>query len=134
MNRSAQAAKAGPHALKRVLPPPYVTDRRVLEREVQIDTYRARGPGGQHRNVTESAVRLRHLPSGVCVVAADFRSQYRNRELAFQRLIRRLERLNRPPKPRMATKRTRKSIERRLVAKKHRQSTKKSRGRVKNTE
>ncbi len=95
-----------------------------------VDTFRARGPGGQHRNVTESAVRLRHLPSGVSVVAADSRSQHRNRETAFARLIDRLERLNRVPKPRVATRVTRRAHEQRLAEKKRRRAVKGRRGRI----
>ena len=71
-------------------PPPYSTDRDVLAREVEMDVFRASGPGGQHVNRTESALRLTHPPSGVVVVAQDSPSQHRNREIAFDRLIERL--------------------------------------------
>lgn len=104
--------------------PPYNTDRAVLEREVVVDTFRAGGPGGQHRNVTESAVRLLHIPSGVQVVAAESRSQHRNREMAFTRLIARLRRLNRVPRPRVPTRRSKAAIQRRLAEKRRRQKTK----------
>ncbi len=100
--------------------PPYTLERRRLEREVRVDVYRARGPGGQHVNRTESAVRLTHLPSGVVVTAADTRSQSRNREIAFNRLINRLRKLNAAPKPRRPTRRTREAEERRLAEKKRR--------------
>ncbi|WP_447979148.1 peptide chain release factor-like protein [Candidatus Nitrospira bockiana] len=110
--------------------PPYSLDRTVLEREVMIEVFRAGGPGGQHRNVTDSAVRLRHLPSGVQVVAADSRSQHRNRETAFERLIERLRRLNRIRKPRVPTRATPGSRERRLEGKHRRQAIKRRRGRV----
>lgn len=107
--------------------PPYSLDRAVLEREVVIQTFRAGGPGGQHRNVTDSAVRLVHLPSGVRVVAADTRSQHRNRDTAFARLIARLRLLNRVPRPRVPTRASRQAVERRLAEKKHRQSVKRRR-------
>ena len=51
-----------------------------------VDTYRASGPGGQKRNKTSSAVRLRHLPSGLIVIAEESRSQHENRARAFRRL------------------------------------------------
>ena len=73
-------------------PPPYAVDRETLEREVVVDVFRASGPGGQHVNRTESALRLTHLPSGVVVMSQDSPSQFRNRETAFARLIERLER------------------------------------------
>ena len=78
--------------------PPYDLARAALARQVRLDTFRASGPGGQNLHKTESAVRLTHLPSGVVVLASDTRSQTRNREIAFERLAERLQRLNRRPK------------------------------------
>jgi len=74
--------------------PPYRTDRETLRREVHVETFRARGAGGQHVNRTESAVRLVHPPSGVVVQAQESRSQIRNREVALERLQSTLRRLN----------------------------------------
>lgn len=51
-----------------------------------VDTYRARGPGGQKRNKTSSAVRLRHRPTGLLVIAEESRSQHENRLRALRRL------------------------------------------------
>src|SRR6266480_8034822 len=51
-----------------------------------VDTYRASGPGGQKRNKTSSAVRLRHPPSGLLVIAEESRSQYENKARALRRL------------------------------------------------
>jgi peptide chain release factor len=59
-------------------------------RDVKWETMRASGPGGQHVNRTESAVRLTHLPTGIQVVAAEERSQHRNRKLALARLAAKL--------------------------------------------
>lgn len=84
--------------------PPYSLERRILGKQVRVDTYRSRGAGGQHVNRTESAVRLTHIPSGVVVVASDTRSQARNRDIAYERLIEKLRRINRVPKRRVPTR------------------------------
>ena len=115
-------------------PPPYATDRETLEREVVVDVARASGPGGQHVNKTESAVRLRHPPSGVVVISQDTRSQHRNRETAFARLIERLERLNYVPRKRVATRPTAGARKRRLETKKQVGAKKAARGRVRGDE
>ena len=115
-------------------PPPYSLDRETLEREVEVDVFRASGPGGQHVNKTESALRLRHLPSGVVVTAQDSSSQHRNREIAFERLVARLERLNYVPKKRVPTRPTRASKERRIEGKKQVGAKKQQRGRVRGDE
>ena len=57
-----------------------------LLRECELAAFRGSGPGGQKRNKTSSAVRLRHLPSGLAAEAADTRSQATNRSLALRRL------------------------------------------------
>src|SRR5215469_1684543 len=54
--------------------------------QCELDTYRASGPGGQKRNKTSSAVRLRHPPSGLIVIAEESRSQHENRARALRRL------------------------------------------------
>ena len=54
--------------------------------EVRVDTLRASGPGGQHVNRTESAVRVTHLPTGLTAMAQEERSQHLNRRLALARL------------------------------------------------
>src|SRR5439155_13790154 len=77
--------------------------RRLLA-DCDVETYRASGPGGQHRNKTESAVRMTHRPSGIVRVATEHRSQLRNRELALERIWKALEARRRKPKPRVATK------------------------------
>lgn len=61
-----------------------------LEAEVEVTVYQSSGPGGQHRNRTYSAVRMKHLPTGIVVTAADSRSQLRNRKIALERLAERL--------------------------------------------
>ncbi|MBN2694364.1 peptide chain release factor H [bacterium] len=54
---------------------------------IKIETMRAGGPGGQHQNKTESAVRVTHIPTGISVIAREERSQYRNKKLALARLL-----------------------------------------------
>lgn len=78
------------------------------------------GPGGQHRNKTESGVRLVHRSTGIHVTATERRSQARNRSAVLDRLRMRLEALGRKPRPRRATAPSRASRERRLREKKHR--------------
>jgi peptide chain release factor len=54
--------------------------------ELRIEVMRASGPGGQHVNKTESAVRITHVPTGLCAIAREERSQHKNRNLALARL------------------------------------------------
>ena len=115
-------------------PPPYSLDRKELEREVVVEVFRASGPGGQHVNKTQSALRLTHLPSGVVVMSQDSPSQFRNRETAFKRLLERLRRLNHVPRKRVATKPSAASRQRRIETKKQRAVTKRTRARVKGDE
>jgi hypothetical protein len=56
--------------------------------QCEVDTYRASGPGGQKRNKTSSAVRLRHVPTGLIVIAEESRSQHENKSRALKRLRR----------------------------------------------
>jgi protein subunit release factor A len=92
-------------------------DDEALLAQCRVETFRAGGPGGQHQNVTESGVRLVHLPTGVRVVARDERSQHRNRALALERLREKLEELAREPKERIPTKVPKAKKRKRLEAK-----------------
>jgi protein subunit release factor B len=94
------------------------TDPEILEKQVIIETYRSRGPGGQRKNKVETAVRLKHLPSGITVVATEHRSQSENRKLAFWRLRDRLIKLNRPKRRRIATSLPQSAVEKRIDEKK----------------
>ena len=101
----------------------------VKHEDVKITFLRAGGPGGQHRNKTETGVRLLHVPTGIVVMATERRSRRQNLEVAFTRLRKKLEELNKPRKKRVATRPTRASRERRIQEKKQRGAIKKDRRR-----
>jgi hypothetical protein len=78
-----------------------LTDDQLLA-QCEVDTYRASGPGGQKRNKTSSAVRLRHPPSGLLVIAEESRSQHENKAKALRRLRKALYLELREPAPEAA--------------------------------
>jgi ribosome-associated protein len=96
----------------------FATDMATLEKEVLVEPYRAPGPGGQRKNRKETAIRLTHPPSGIVVVASERRSQAQNREIAFDRLIKKLAHLNRPRKQRVPTRPSAGAVRRQKEAKK----------------
>ena len=98
-----------------------------LLRECEVETFRASGPGGQHVNKTESAVRLRHLPSGVVVASQQERSQHRNKALCLQRLRKKIDQVNYHPAKRVLTRVPRNAKNRTLEEKARRSQIKRLR-------
>jgi ribosome-associated protein len=123
-------------------------DLKLPLREITLRTSRSSGPGGQHANVTASRVEasfdveasdslteeqklrvIARLGPRVTAVAQDARSQTRNRELALERLRRRLTDALTPPRPRHSTRPTAASVKRRLEVKRRQAARKRERQR-----
>ena len=98
-----------------------------LLRECEVYTFRSSGPGGQHVNKTETAVRLKHLPSGLVVTSREERSQHRNKMLCLQKLRARVEKLNHRPAKRLPMRLPRSAKNRTLEAKARRSHIKRLR-------
>ncbi|MHC5019066.1 MAG: peptide chain release factor-like protein [Planctomycetota bacterium] len=98
---------------------------KIDESDVEVEYLRGSGPGGQHRNKTESGVRLTHVPTGVVVTATERRARSQNLAVAWERLEKAVAAKLRPKKKRIPTKPTRASKKRRVESKK-RQGQKKS--------
>ena len=92
-------------------------DDDALLAQCDVQAHRASGPGGQHRNKAETAVRIVHRPTGVTVEGKDERSRSQNLRIALARLREKLERRAYRPPPRRPTRPTRASKERRVESK-----------------
>lgn len=98
-----------------------------LLRECEVDTFRSSGPGGQHVNKTESAVRLTHSPTGLSVTSRETRSQHTNKSICLRKLRERVARLNERPAVRVPTRVPRSAKNRTLEAKARRARVKRLR-------
>ncbi|MDO4536594.1 MAG: peptide chain release factor-like protein [Coriobacteriales bacterium] len=88
-----------------------------LERDCEFSAFHASGPGGQGVNTADSAVRMRHRPSGLVVTSRENRTQLLNRKACLQKLRRLFESRARRPKTRKPTKPSKGAVERRLAGK-----------------
>lgn len=75
-----------------------------IARDCEVQVFRASGPGGQGVNTTDSAVRMRHVPTGIVVVSREQRSQLQNRERCVEKILEACRRRSRPPRPRKRTR------------------------------
>jgi peptide chain release factor 2 len=106
---------------------PYLLPDDELLAECRVETFRSGGPGGQHANVTESGVRITHLPTGISASSRATRSQHRNRIDALETLRERLREHFTPRKKRIPTAVPRREKRARLEEKKRRGGVKKLR-------
>ena len=98
-----------------------------LARQCETEAFHASGPGGQVGNTSDSAVRMRHVPTGIVVTSREQRSQLQNRQTCLRKIRQQLELRARRPKVRKATKPSKAARQRRLDAKRRRSDVKNSR-------
>lgn len=100
-----------------------------LAKQCEAEAFHASGPGGQGVNTADSAVRMRHVPTGVVAVSREQRSQLQNRQSCLKKIHQQLELRSRRPKIRKATKPSKAAKQRRLDAKHRRSDVKATRRR-----
>ena len=116
--------------------PHYVTpsDDKDLLAECDVQVFRGTGPGGQSVNTTDSAVRMRHRPSGIVVTCRRERSQHLNKKACLKRLRQRIAEAQHVDPARIPTRKSR-AVKRKMVESKRLAARKKSlRGRVSSAE
>ena len=101
-----------------------------IARDCEVQVFRATGPGGQGVNTTDSAVRMRHVLTGITVVSRESRSQLQNRERCLQKILETCRRRAVPPRPRKKTRVPASQRRRRLESKRSRGQLKQLRRRV----
>lgn len=109
------------------MPLRWTRELKQLLADCEVTPFKASGPGGQHRNKAETAVRVRHIPTGLVRIGTESRSQSANKLRALARIAEELERRSRKKKVRQATKPTRASREKRLESKRRRSDVKRNR-------
>lgn len=119
---TAVSRRAGRRMLGDMEPPFDIPESdEALLADCDVQVFHASGPGGQSVNTADSAVRLRHRPSGATVVCRRERSQLMNKRACLLRLRERLEQLNAPPpEPRRPTRKSRGVRANELASKAHR--------------
>jgi protein subunit release factor B len=101
-----------------------------LLRECEIETFRSSGPGGQHVNKTESAIRIKHMPSGLVVTSREERSQHQNKAVGLRKLREKIAQFNQRPAKRVPTRVPRSAKNRVLEAKARRSHIKRLRSKL----
>lgn len=90
-----------------------------LAQGCSFEAFHASGPGGQGVNTADSAVRMRHVPTGITVVSREMRSQLQNRRLCLEKIHEIIRRRSIPLKARLRTRPHKAAVERRLSDKRH---------------
>ncbi len=102
----------------------------MKKQDIRIDFFRGSGPGGQHRNTSETGVRIIHLPTGLVVTATESRSRHQNLQKAMARMEEKLAARSHKKRRRIATRPGKGAIARRLDAKRKQGDKKRGRKQV----